>query len=227
VFKTSVWNESQNQFFCAYFPKTMTQLLRTILRTVLLGLVVFGIISVWEIYRTGRWLPSWFDEQAETTHTIVLQEIQSLGKLELVRYNFKDVVEHELARTWLPNPKAILIVQGEAVGCLDLTKMTLSDIQSERDTLVVHLPEPELCSYKIDHTQSKVYNTEFAFTEEALLVDGAYQQAEVQIKQSALDMGILDQTKRNAEQILKPLLKKIAGREVALRYRMKGKIVRK
>jgi Protein of unknown function (DUF4230) len=202
----------------------MAAILRYAIRFVLLIIFLFGIISLWESFRTGHWLPSWFSDTPQTTQTIVLKEVQTLGKLELVQYNFKDVVEHELLREWMPNPKAVLIVQGEAVGCIDLTKITTSDISTESDTLVVHLPEPELCSFKIDHQNSKIYNTEYAFIEEAQLVQDAYQQAEKQIRTSALQMGIIDQTRRNADLILKPMLEKISGKKILLRYRLKGNL---
>jgi hypothetical protein len=200
----------------------MTAGLRLLLRLLLIVVLVFGVISIWETIKTGKWFSFGTDNEAQTTHAVVLQEIQSLGKLELVRYNFKDIVEHEQIIQWMPNPKAVLIVQGEAVGCIDLTKITTSDVTSDTDTIVVHLPEPELCSYKIDHTKSKVYNTEFVFMEEAKLVDEAYQQAEKQIQKAALEMGILEQTKQNANQILKPVLEKVSGKKVVLRYRMKA-----
>jgi len=162
-----------------------------------------------------------------TDHTVILQEIVTMGKLELVKYNFKDVVEHEVVKQWLPNPRAVLIVSGEAIGCIDLTKMQLTDIlANQTDTLVVYLPEPELCVNKINHEQSKVYNVEYAMLEEGRLVSEAYAKAEKQIGTSALQMGILDQTKENAEKILKPLLEKVSGKKVLLRYHMGGKIDR-
>ncbi len=199
----------------------MSNLVKLLIRLVFFVVFICGIIGLWEAFRTGSWLPN-FGGTAQTTHALLLKEIQTMGKLELVKYNFKDVVEHELVRPYLPNPKAILIVQGEAVGCIDLTKLTVGDISTDQDTLVVHLPEPELCSYKIDHSKSKVYNTEFALLEEAQLVQEAFKQAEGQIQKSALEMGILAQTKQNADKILRPLLEKIAGRKVVLRYRLQA-----
>ncbi len=200
----------------------MTAVIRLLLRLFLFAIITVGIISVWEGMKTGKWFSLGSSGETETTHAMVLEEVQSLGKIELVRYNFKDIVEHEQIVQWFPNPKAILIVQSEAVGCIDLTKITTSDITTESDTVVIHLPEPELCTYKVDHTKSKVYNTEYAFTEEAKLVQEAYQQAEKQIQKSALDMGILNQTKQNANLILRPMLEKISGKKVVLRYRLKA-----
>jgi hypothetical protein len=199
----------------------MSNLVKLVVRIAFLIVFVFGIIGIWEAFKTGSWLPN-LGGAPQTTHALVLKEIQAMGKLELVKYNFKDVVEHELVRPYMPNPKAILIVQGEAVGCIDLTKLTVGDLSNDRDTLVVHLPEPELCNYKIDHSKSKVYNTEFALLEEAQLVQEAFKQAEGQIQKSALEMGILAQTKQNADKILRPLLEKIANRRVVLRYRLQA-----
>ncbi|GGD43489.1 hypothetical protein GCM10011514_04320 [Emticicia aquatilis] len=162
----------------------------------------------------------------QTTHNMVLKEMTVLGKLELSNFAFRDVVEQELVRDYLPNPKAILIVQGEAIGCLDLTKIKADDITTKDDTLIVHLPDPELCSYRIDHSKSKIYDTEYAFMNEQSLMNEAYTRAEAKIKQSALDMGILEQTKKNAELVLKPLLENISGKKVVLQYRMKATLER-
>jgi len=162
----------------------------------------------------------------QTSHNLVLKEMTVLGKLELSNFSFRDVVEQELVRDYLPNPKAILIVQGEAIGCLDLTKIKPDDIATKDDTLIVHLPDPELCSYRIDHSKSRIYDTEYAFMNEQALINEAYTSAEAKIEQSALDMGILEQTKKNAELVLKPLLESISGKKVVLLFEMKATLER-
>ncbi|SKB58667.1 DUF4230 domain-containing protein [Dyadobacter psychrophilus] len=200
--------------------------MRWIVRLLVLILLLAGLQSIWSNFRAGNWVPDWLSntEKSETTHALVLQEISAMGKLELVKYNFKDVVEQQITKMWLPNAKAILIVQGEAIGCIDLTKVEIADITSEAETLVVNLPEPELCVFKIDHSKSRVYNTEYAFNEEAKLVQEAYKQAEKQIQRSALDMGILEQTQINAGKILTPVLEKASGKKVVLKFPLNAKI---
>jgi hypothetical protein len=196
----------------------MTRFINALIRIFLLLLLVVGLIALWEQLR--HWtLFRQFTREDTTAQTIVLQEVATLGKLELVRYRFKDIVEHEAVREWLPNPKAVLIVEGEAVGCIDLTKVTADDITVQNDSVVVHLPDPELCTYKIDHDRSRVFNTEYAFFEEAGLVNEAYRHAEAQIQQSALSSGILNETRRNADQILRPLLERVSGRKVFITTR--------
>ncbi|WP_138477218.1 DUF4230 domain-containing protein [Dyadobacter bucti] len=202
------------------------RLISLVVRLAVLVLLLMGIQSLWTNFRSGNWFPDWIggEDKTEAVHTVVLQEISAMGKLELVKYNFKDVVEQEIVKMWLPNAKAVLIVQGEAIGCVDLTKIAIADISSNDTTLVVNMPDPELCVFKIDHEKSKVYNTEYAFMEEARLVQEAYKQAEKQIQKSALDMGILDQTRENARKILTPVLEKASGKKVVLKFPMHAKI---
>ncbi len=168
-------------------------------------------------------------EQNVTTvieQTTLLQEIKSMGKLELVKYHFKEIVEYQKEQTdyqllnkFLPNAKAVLIVSGEAVGCLDLTRIQETDIISEEQTLRLRLPAPELCQHKIDLQNSKVYDVRNGYlVEEGKIVQEAYQAAEQQIQKSALASGILEKTKANAFQVLTPLLEKASGKKVLLEW---------
>ncbi|MEA5458042.1 DUF4230 domain-containing protein [Arcicella sp. LKC2W] len=194
-------------------------MLRRLIRLIPLFLVVFLAIFAWEKLKDFK--NPFSSGEVEVSHNVLLQQISSMGKLELVKYNFRDVVESKIKKDLLPDAKVLLIVSGEATGCLDLTKIKVSDIAENGDTLVIHLPEPEICNYKIDHSKSRVYDTEYAFLDEAKLVDNAFQKAESEIAQNAQSMGILEQTKKSAEQVLKPFLENVSKKKVILRYAMK------
>lgn len=193
----------------------MTRLLNALFRLLLIAILVAGLIAIWEQIR-GNSLLSRFRKGDNTTQSIVLKEVTSLGKLELVKYTFKDIVEHEQVNTFLPNANAILIVEGEATGCIDLTKITAADVTADGDSITVRLPEPELCTWKINHDRSRVYDTRFSFLDQSQLVSDAYRKAEQQIKTSALNSGILEQTRQNANQLLRPTLERISGKKVGL-----------
>ncbi|QHV98885.1 DUF4230 domain-containing protein [Spirosoma endbachense] len=195
----------------------MSRFLNTLLRLFIIAILVAGLIAIWEQIR-GSDVMSRFRRGDKTTQSIVLKEVVALGKLELVSYTFKDIIEHEQVNTFLPNANAVLIVEGQATGCIDLTQIKPDDIQAEGDSVVVLLPKPELCSWKINHDRSRVYDTRFSFLDQSQLVSDAYRQAERQIRQSALNGGILDQTRHNANQMLKPLLERISGRKVRLTF---------
>jgi hypothetical protein len=80
----------------------------------------------------------------------------------------------------------------------------------------VSLPPPELCTFRIDHSKSRVFSTENGFFKDAELVDEGYKYAEAQVRRAALQSGILAETQRNAEQILLPMLRTLTGRRVVL-----------
>ena len=194
-------------------------MLKKIIRLTPLLLIIAFAIFVWE--KVKNFKNPFADGEIEVSHSVLLQRITSMGKLELVKYNFRDVVESKIKKDLLPDAKVLLIVSGEATGCLDLTKIRVADIEEGSDTLVVHLPEPEICNYKIDHSKSRVYNTEYAFLDEAQLVDKAFQKAESEVVQNAQSMGILEQTRKSAEQILKPFLESVSKKKIVLRYALK------
>jgi hypothetical protein len=181
--------------------------------------IVIGSIFLWEKL---KFLNPFKLQEIKTTHNMVLKEMSTLGKIELANFTFRDVVEQELKFNYLPNPKAVLIVQGNAVGCIDLTKVKAEDVATKDDTLIVHLPDPELCHYSIDHKHSKIYDTQYAFMNEQALLNEAYSRAQEKIKESALEMGILEQTKKNAELVLKPILENISGKKVVLQFQLKA-----
>ena len=190
-----------------------------LIRLALWGLLVVGLVAVWEQVRTAAWLSRFTRQPDQTTHSVVLERVVALGKLELVRYTFKDIVEHEQANMLLPNSRAVLIVEGEAVGCIDLSRLKPADIETDGDSLTVQLPAPELCSWKINHERSRVYDTNYTFLNEAQLVSEAYRQAERQVRASAMQSGIMNQTRRNAMTLLQPMLTQLTGKPVRISVR--------
>lgn len=176
-------------------------------------IIILGVV-LWFGYKSVK---NFFTkkEQIIINQTTVLQEIESLGKLELVKYHFKDVVEFEKEDySWLPSSKVVLIAAGEAVGCIDLKKIKQQDIVQLKDTVIINLPPAELCYFKINHEQSKVYDMQYTYFQDKNLIDHAYRAAEKQLKNAALQLDILEKTRQNAEIILKPILEKTSGKKV-------------
>ncbi|MDX5480927.1 MAG: DUF4230 domain-containing protein [Hymenobacteraceae bacterium] len=194
-------------------------LLRLLLKLIPWIIILVAGIFFWRTFKNI------FDEPEEekapevvVNYNTVLTSVEELGKMELVRYNFKDVVEYEKnVSRFIPNSKIVLIVSGEAVGCVDFSRITQADIQFQGDSLVqIGIPEPEICYYKVDHSKSKVFSKENTYFQDAELVEQSYKYAEQNVKKAALNSGILRQTQVNAEKVLKPMLEEITGRRVVL-----------
>lgn len=198
------------------------QIIRLILRWLpwLLSIVAIYFLYQW----AGKWFPDPEEGPVETVnHHVVLEEIEKMGRLELVRYNFKEITElNERNKRYLgifdvPDSRVVVISHGEAVGCIDLQKIRERDIRSQGDSVVlVRLPEPELCYYKLDMENTRIYSVEkqVYYKKEAELMERALRLAEREMRDAALRSGILAQTRENAESILKPLLENVSGRRV-------------
>ncbi|MEM6633565.1 MAG: DUF4230 domain-containing protein [Bacteroidota bacterium] len=154
----------------------------------------------------------------ETTHEMVVEKIEGMGKLELVKYTFKDVVTHKEVYEWFPDPKVLLIIAGEAVGCLDLSQIDSSQVVFMGDSIVVNLPEPEFCYVKVDHQNSQVYETQYTYWNEAEMIDEAYKLAEIEIQKAAEQSQVLDQTRQQARLVLRPMLESLTGKKVILLF---------
>jgi len=184
----------------------------------LLPYIILIVLAVFVWHSCKDTLLGTTNPTTQVNHNTVLTSIESLGKMELVRYNFKDVVEYnkEISQ-WLPNSKSVLIIAGEAVGCIDMSQITRQDVEFTNDsTISIKLPEPEICYFKVDHNKSKVFAMENTYFQDAALVDEGYKYAEKNVRNSAISSGILEQTAENANKILKPMLEGITGKTVVL-----------
>ena len=179
--------------------------------------------------------------------TLILEKVEDLGKIELVRYNYHEIFDYQQLSEgkikgttairqfdYSPDLKAVLITRGEAVGCIDLTKLKLNDIIYTDDTLIIHLPDPEICYYKLDLENTRIYDFErsgwwsriFSDNEEMEgVIQNAYREAERQIRKSAIENGILEDTRNNAELILRPLVQKMTDKPVIFIYTLTGELI--
>lgn len=209
-------------------------MIRLLLQIILRNLpwVLLLTVIAWVLI-TGK-LPFYPDrttDESTIRHDVVLQRLEALGRLELVRYQFKEITEVKntsqlkiFLRSFSPDMKAALITSGEAVGCVDLTKLSDGDIVIFDDSLVINLPPPELCYYKIDLENSRIYDLETGYLatdeEERAFVEEVYRSAENQIRKAALDSGIKSQTRDNARQFIKPLLEELSGKKIGINFKL-------
>lgn len=181
------------------------------------------------------------EEEIIENHNVLLQQVESIGKIELVKFNLKDIFEYkEVGKGNLiikmlsgnladADVEVVLIAQGEVVGCIDMSQIGEEHLSFIGDTIMIDLPEPEICYYKINHNNTRIYNIEYGnlfsrfFPDEKQnkdLVQKAYRKAEEEIRKQAINMGILEQTRSNAELVLKPWLESITLKTIIFRDQM-------
>ncbi len=163
---------------------------------------------------------SFFTQTVIENNHISISKIQAIGKLELVKITIKDVLDYNIQRKFLPNSKVLLVVSGEIAGCIDLTKIDSTKIQITDSVVKIVLPKPEICYYKIDHQNSKIYNaqTYFMLDNQMELTQLVFKNAENYFKSDSLTQIVFRQTEKNAQLILKPLLQSITKKQVLLTF---------
>mgnify|MGYP003575281502 CR=1 FL=1 len=162
-----------------------------------------------------------FVTRTEINEDVMIEKITNMGKLELVKYSMKDVIEKKVTRTLLPDKRILFVATGEVVGCIDLTKVQQQDIVSSTDSVTVFLPNPEICYSKLDHQRSKVYELSGVWSpnDRQEMIEDIYKLAEQRILQNAKEMNVLGKTKENAQTIFKPILENISGKKVGIQFR--------
>ncbi len=186
--------------------------------TSLIVLLVLIVLAYILYMVNGFGFASWGKPQIIHNHNIVLEKIEQLGRLELVKYKFKDIYDY-VEKGYLANETVGIIVSAEAVGCIDLKKIKMQDIQPKgSDSLLITLPKPELCYWKINQQETRIYNSFHIRMNSASLYGQAYKEAENFIEKTARKSDILDKTKASAEQLLKPLLQEISQKKVVFLY---------
>ncbi|HEY1025892.1 MAG TPA: DUF4230 domain-containing protein [Sphingobacteriaceae bacterium] len=189
---------------------------RTSLPVVLTALVLAVLVFMFFYFKR-----EFFVTRTELNEDVMVEKITNMGKLHLVKYNMKDVLEKKEIRSFLPDQRILFIAAGAVAGCIDLTKVHKEDVVTTGDSVTVFLPKPEICYTKLDHKRSRVYDVSGAWfpSDAQVMVEDIYKVAEQKILENAMDMGILKVTQDNALLIFKPMLENISGKKVGIRFR--------
>lgn len=183
---------------------------------ILLAGVLIGVLVMYIFWRKSA-------PEVLVSHNMVVEKIEALGNLEVLKYNIQDIVEYQKVRQWLPNARTALIVSGEVICCIDLTKFKPEDIYTSGDSIRLTLPAPTICHTKIDHTRSRVYNMQYGLWETTEIVDEAYRSAEVQLREKAQTLDIDTKSRDNAVLLLRPILEAMGFQHVLITFHPSGR----
>lgn len=157
--------------------------------------------------------------RSEVSHTMIVEKIENLGNLEVLKYSIQDIMEYKKIRQWLPNAKAALMISGEVICCVDLSKVKPEDIYVSGDSIRLQLPSPEICHTKIDHSKSRVYDINYGLWETTDIVDAAYKSAEKQLYAKALELDVESKSRDNTVNLLKPILSSMGFEHILITFR--------
>lgn len=167
------------------------------------------------------WLRS--PDRIDTSRPSVVRHIQQLQRLETVVFRMDKIVsggwESRYLPTFLAGEQLLLIVYGEVTAGVDLGRLELADVNVTGRAIEIGLPAPDIFATRVDNDRTRVYSrTTGLFTSvDPHLESEVRREAEKQIRQAALDDGILNVAAANARATMTTLLRGLGFESVQLR----------
>ncbi|WP_348267257.1 DUF4230 domain-containing protein [Edaphobacter paludis] len=148
----------------------------------------------------------------DTSVPAVVQKIQRLNRLETVVYSLDTVIEGSKSSAVLPDllggDRLLMIVHGESIAGIDLSKLHPEDVRIDGRSIHVTLPASELFVTTIDNQRTRVYarSTGLLTSADQNLESETRARAQDQLQKDALSDGILDAARKNARATVTTLL---------------------
>ena len=138
----------------------------------------------------------------------IINEVQSLARLETIRYNVEKVITAETGQgtfAFLIQDRLLLVAHGLVIAGIDMAKIKPEDMWLDQGVLNVRLPVAEVFVATLDNEKTYVYerDTGILKSPDSNLETTARQAAEEEILKAALEDGILDQAMTNAQLYLR------------------------
>jgi hypothetical protein len=138
----------------------------------------------------------------------IINEVQSLARLETIRYTVEKVVTAEVNQGVLGplfGDRLLFVAHGYVIAGIDMSKIKPEDLWLEGELLNVRLPATEILVATLDNDKSYVYDrvTGLFTRGDPALETQVRQVAEQEILKAAIQEGILDQATTNAQTYLR------------------------
>jgi hypothetical protein len=179
-----------------------------------------GILDRIAAALTGRTL------SFNTSTPVVVDKIRQLNRLETVSYSLDTVVEgssdNSTLSAMLPNmlygDRILMVVHGQSIAGVDLSQLTPQNVSISGHAISVTLPPAEIFLTALDNSHTRVYSRSTGWLSPAdpNLETATRQQAEQQLRQAALDDGILDAAHKNAVASITLLLSGLGFQQVTV-----------
>ena len=153
----------------------------------------------------------------------IVREVRSLARLETIQYTVERVIIAETGQGpfgFLFGDRLLLVAHGIVIAGVDLGRVQPGDIEfDDAGRVYLTLPEPEVFVATLDNDKSYVYDRDTGLLTRGnvQLEADARRAAEAAIRDTAMEDGILNQARANAESYLYGLLRTLGYSDVVFR----------
>lgn len=150
----------------------------------------------------------------------LVRQIQQLNELVSVKYRVQKVVGLEERKLPFGSEKLLLVVQADVLAGIDLAGLAVADVKlPSAEGIALSLPQPRVLHVVLDDKQTRVWDRQVTWwTPWVPYNPDLERQARLtaidSIRETAIEMGILDQARRSAEQNIRRLLESLGFKAV-------------
>jgi hypothetical protein len=188
-------------------PRLLPIVLTMLVVGVLVGVAVLALFlheakqGIWDHVAqamSGREL------RIDSSQPTVVEQVRRLSRLESVSYTMDKMMsgdrENRILPSFLTGDKILLEVHGEAIAGVDLGLLSASDVWLNGKSAHIHLPPAQIFTVALDDQKTHVYSrtTGILVPVDPGLEGEVREQAAVDLRQSALQAGILGKAQQNA-----------------------------
>lgn len=165
----------------------------------------FGLLEMGRMIRGGQ-------VHISVDQPTVIRQIQALQRLESVSYTMDKIMvgerENPVLPKFLAGDRLLLVVHGEVIAGVDLSKLQPNDVVVHDRGVSIRLPHAEIFTTRLDNGKTRVYSRDTGIfsTPDPNLEGEVRQEAERQLQAAALQDGILKTADQNARQTITSLL---------------------
>jgi len=186
------------------------------------GALVAALVLLFVLRASHNALSSWWQRatRSDLSQPTVVDRIQKLQRLESVVYTMDKIVTGEKESSILPDflvgDRLLLLVHGEVIAGIDFQALKPSDVQVKGKQVRVHLPQAEVLVTKLDSSKTRVYSrqTGWLVPTDPNLESQVRQDAEMDLRRSALADGILQKAQDNARSTITSLMQSMGFDEI-------------
>ena len=202
------------------FPWVKVFLFGFLLALFAVGLVIWlatgtGLLSLLRAYRGGTLI--------HIDQPTVVRQIQQLQRLETVSFTMDKIISGEHDSPYLPkflvSDRLLLVVHGEVIGGVDLSKLQPNDVVVQGQFISLHLPQAQILVTRLDNAQTRVYSRDTGLfsSPDPNLESEVRQEAERQLQEAAMQGEILKTADGNARTTISSLLQGLGFKKVDFR----------
>ncbi|MGO9517120.1 MAG: DUF4230 domain-containing protein [Candidatus Korobacteraceae bacterium] len=187
-----------------------------LIATALWAFAGFGLFEFARMLRGGQ-------VHISVDQPTVIRQIRELQRLETVSYTMDKIISGERENPVLPRflagDRLLLVVHGEVIAGVDLSKLQPSDVVVNGRSVSIHLPQAEVFTVRLDNARTRVYSRDTGLfsTPDPNLEGEVRQEGERQLQAGALQDGILKTADKNARQTLTSMLTGLGFGNVEIR----------